>query len=95
MKRFQVLHAFAVVLLLLSACSNDDPVVKKLRRTGTVNPDASVKLIQAGPGLNADLNDASLEEVDAYLKTVDRLTVQFWFTVAGGRITAIEEQYLP
>lgn len=67
---------------------------KKLR-TGTVTPEAPVKLVKLAQDSNADLNDATLEEMDAYLKTVDRLTVPFWFTVAGGRITAIEEQYLP
>ena len=67
---------------------------KKLR-TGTITPEATVKLVKLAQDSNADLNDATLEEMDAYLKTVDRLTVPFWFTVAGGRITAIEEQYLP
>ncbi len=67
---------------------------KKLR-TGTITPEATVKLVKLAQDSNADLNDATLEEMDAYLKTVDRLTVAFWFTVAGGRITAIEEQYLP
>jgi hypothetical protein len=67
---------------------------KKLR-TGTMTPEAGVKLVNLAQDSNADLNDATLEELDAYLKTVDRLMVPFWFTVAGGRITAIEEQYLP
>jgi hypothetical protein len=67
---------------------------KKLR-TGTFTPEARVKLVKLAQDSNADLNDATLEELDGYLKTVDRLTVPFWFTVAGGRITAIEEQYLP
>lgn len=67
---------------------------KKLR-TGTITPEAPVKLVKLAQDSNADLNDATLEEMDAYLKTVDRLVVPFWFTVAGGRITEIEEQYLP
>jgi hypothetical protein len=67
---------------------------KKLR-TGTITPEASVKLVKLAQDSNADLNDATLEEIEAYLKTVDRLRVPFWFTVAGGRIISIEEQYLP
>ncbi len=67
---------------------------KKLR-TGTFAPEATVKLVKLAQDSNADLNDATLQEMDAYLKTVDRLAVPFWLTVAGGRITAIEEQYLP
>jgi hypothetical protein len=67
----------------------------KMLRTGTISPEATVKLVKMAQDSNADLNDATLEEMDAYLKTVDRLAVPFWFTVAGGRITAIEEQYLP
>jgi hypothetical protein len=67
---------------------------KKLR-SGTITPEAGVKLVKLAQDSNADLNDATLDELDAYLKTVDRLMVPFWFTVAGGRITAIEEQYLP
>jgi hypothetical protein len=67
----------------------------KRLRTGTITPEATVKLVKLAQDSNADLNDATLEEMDAYLKTVDRLAVPFWFTVAGGRITAIEEQYLP
>ncbi len=67
---------------------------KKLR-TGTITPEATVKLVKLAQDSNADLNDATLEEMDAYLKTVDRLAVPFWLTVAEGRITAIEEQYLP
>lgn len=67
---------------------------KKLR-TGTLTPEATVKLVKLAEDSNADLNDATLEEMDAYLKTVDRLEVPFWFTVGGGRITAVEEQFLP
>jgi hypothetical protein len=67
---------------------------KKLR-TGVIVPEAGVKLVKLAQDSNADLNDATLEELDNYLKTVDRLTVPFWITVAGGRVTRIEEQYLP
>ncbi|HEX2148906.1 MAG TPA: hypothetical protein VHI31_01840 [Actinomycetota bacterium] len=67
----------------------------KQLRSGTLAPEAGVKLVNLAQDSNADLNDATLEELDAYLKTVDRLMVPFWLTVAGGKITAIEEQYLP
>ncbi len=67
----------------------------KMLRTGTISPEVTVRLVKLAQDSNADLNDSTLDEMDAYLKTVDRLAVPFWFTVAGGRITAIEEQYLP
>lgn len=54
-----------------------------------------MKLVKLAQDSNADPNDATIEELDSYLKQVDRLIIPFWFTVAGGRITAIEEQYLP
>lgn len=67
---------------------------KKLR-TGTIVDPVTVRLVKLAEDSDADLDDATLEELDAYLNQIDRLITPFWLTVAGGRITGLEEQYLP
>lgn len=75
---------------------NDYYIVNSIPRlrTGNLETEAAIRLVKLGEDSDADLDEATLQELTAYLEHREPSTVVFWLTVAGGRITAIEEQYL-
>lgn len=70
---------------------NENPML----RTGPLTADAQVRLVKLEQDADADLDDATLEELDEFLDSEGSPTVPFWITVSSGEITRVEEQYIP
>ncbi len=75
---------------------NDNPRL----RTLPVAADVKVRLVRLHEGRGAELKPGNWEELPAYLAHYPdegrRLSGNpFWITVAAGRVTAIDEQYIP
>lgn len=64
-------------------------------RSGVVAAGAPIRLVKMEQTSSAELEDADLNELAEFVRSIEPSVVPFWITVAGGQITAVEEQYVP